>query len=111
MSLTIFQFEQQSIRTSEINGQPVFCLLDLLKAMESATAVHKARYSLEEVFGKEGIVELPLQTAGGIQNAVFVFESGMTYLISRSRTEAGKNLNRWMHTEVNGEICYRFERL
>lgn len=99
-ALTIFQFEQQSIRTGEIDGQAVFCLLDLLRAMESKTAAHKARYSLEEVFGKEGVFELPLQTAGGVQNAAFVFESGATYLISRSRTDAGKKLNQWIHSDV-----------
>jgi prophage antirepressor-like protein len=99
-ALTVFQFEQQSIRTAVVDGQPVFCLLDLLRAMGSTTAAHKARYSLQEVFGEEGFIELPLQTAGGIQNAVFVFQPSMTYLISRSRTEAGKNLNRFMHTEV-----------
>jgi anti-repressor protein len=100
-TLTIFQFEQQSIRTAAIDGQPAFCLTDLLVAMGSKTSPQKAKASLEELFGDGGLIEYPISDSlGRTQNTSFVFESGMTYLISRSRTEAGKNLNRWIHSKV-----------
>ena len=99
-SLTIFEYGQQSIRTGEVDRQPVFCLTDLLNAMGSATDTNKAKTSIEEALGEGSVIELPLETAGGIQTTLFVFESGATFLISRSRTETGKKLNRWIHTEI-----------
>ena len=101
MSLTIFQFEQQSIRTGELDGQPVFCLTDLLAAMGSKTDTNKARDSVTDVLGEGQVIGLP--TTDALQRereTLFVFESGATFLICRSRTETGKKLNRWIHSEV-----------
>jgi anti-repressor protein len=99
-TLTIFQFEQQSIRTGDIEGQPVFCLVDLLAAIKSKTDTNDAKASITDVFGEGQVINLPLETTGGIQDVLFVFEAGATFLISRSRTAAGKKLNCWIHSEV-----------
>jgi prophage antirepressor-like protein len=101
MSLTIFQFEQQSIRTGDIDGQPVFCLTDLLAAIRSSTKLVDAQSSIADVFGEGQVISLP--TTDALQRereTLFVFESGATFLISRSRTAAGKKLNHWLHIEV-----------
>jgi prophage antirepressor-like protein len=100
-SIILFQFEQSKIRTGEVEGKAVFCLTDLLLSMESKTESAKAKASIEEVFGDGVVIELPIfDSLGREQTALFVFESGATFLISRSRTEKGKRLNRWIHSEV-----------
>jgi prophage antirepressor-like protein len=98
--IILFHFEQFEIRTGDLEGQPVFCLIDLLKAMKSTTRSSDAKSAIEEAFGEGVVIDLPLQTPGGVQTASFVFEAGATFLISRSRTETGKKLNRWLHGEV-----------
>lgn len=100
MSLTIFQFDQQSIRTGEVDGQPVFCLSDLLVAMHSKTTLGDAKLAVSSTLGEGYVVSIPFETAGGIQNLLFVFEAGATLIISRSRTEAGKKLCHWLHVEI-----------
>jgi prophage antirepressor-like protein len=101
MSLTIFQFEQQSIRTIDINGQPAFCLADLLNAYKSTTRPSDAKVAIEEVLGDGVVKSAPYSDSlGRLQETLFVFESGVTFLITRSRTETGKKLARWVHQEV-----------
>ncbi len=99
-TLTIFQFEQQSIRAGQLDGQPVFCLADLLAAIKSKTTIGDAKLSILDILGEGYVINLPLKTTTGIQDALFVFEAGATFLISRSRTAAGKKLNRWVHNEI-----------
>lgn len=99
--LTIFDFESNSIRTGELDGQPVFCLCDLLDALGTSVDTSKAKKALEEVLGDGATISLPtMDSLNREQNTVFVFESGATYLIANSRTEKGKRLNRWIHQEV-----------
>lgn len=101
MSIILFHFEQNEIRTGDVDGRPVFCLPDLLLSMESKTDTNKARASVEEVFGDGAVIELPIvDSLGRDQNALFAFESGATFLVSRSRTPKGKRLNRWIHEDV-----------
>jgi prophage antirepressor-like protein len=100
-TLTVFQFEQQSIRTISIDGQPAFCLVDLLNAIRSTTRPSDAKASVEEVFGDGVVLNSPVKDSlGRLQDTPFVFESGATFVITRSRTETGKKVNRWIHTEV-----------
>ena len=37
---------------------------------------------------------------GRTQQVTIISESGVTFLVSRSNTESGRKLNRWIHTEV-----------
>ena len=99
-NIILFQFESNEIRTGELDGSPVFCLSDLLAALKSKTTLGDAKLAVSDVFGEGYVINLPLETTTGTQNAVFVFESGLTFLISRSRTEKGKRMNRWIHSEV-----------
>lgn len=99
-NIILFQFESNHIRTGELDGNPVFCLSDLLAALNSKTTLGDAKLAISDVFGEGYVINLPLETTTGIQDAVFVFESGLTFLISRSRTEKGKRMNRWIHAEV-----------
>lgn len=99
--IILFQFESNHIRTGELNGNPVFCLSDLLSSMESSTRPSEAKASVEEVFGDGVVIDVPIiDSIGREQSVPFVLESGATFLISRSRTEKGKRMNRWLHAEV-----------
>jgi anti-repressor protein len=98
--LTIFEHEQQSFRTAYIEGRVVFCLSDVLAGMGTKTNTYQAQALIDENMGKGCVVLLPLQTNGGIQDTLFITEIALTFLLSRSRTEAGKKLNRWIHTEI-----------
>lgn len=100
-SLTAFNFDDHSVRTlQDESGNIWFCLADVIRAMGSKTTTNNAKASLEEVFKKGYSINIPLQTTGGEQILTFIAESATTFLISRSRTEAGKKLNRWIFTEV-----------
>lgn len=100
-NIILFDFENNHIRTGELNGSPVFCLFDLLSSMESKTRTTEAKASVEGVFGDGSVIDVPIiDTIGREQLVPFVFESGATFLVSRSRTEKGKRMNRWLHAEV-----------
>ena len=78
-----------------------FCLSDLLNSMDSSTRPLDAKASIEEVFGDGVVINVPIIDSIGREQLVpFVRESGATFLISRSRTEKGKRMNRWLHAEV-----------
>lgn len=68
--------------------------------MQSKTTVTAANEMVLDGLGEGMVINQPLQTAGGEQNLIFVLESGLTFLLSRSRTEIGKQLNRLIHTEI-----------
>ena len=100
-SLVVFAYQNQEIRTFQDKEDNVwFCLADLLHMMRSMTTVSAAVLQVETTLGKEFVSNIPLETEGGKQNIIFVSEPATTFLISRSRTETGKKLNRWIHIEV-----------
>lgn len=99
-SIIPFTFENNEIRVIDENGEQWFVVRDLLAAMKSGTKITDAVESIKQGLGKEFVVDVPLQTAGGVQQIVVTKESGATYLLSRSNTEQGRRLNRFIHVEV-----------
>lgn len=96
-----FIFESQEIRTiTHEDGTPWFVLRDLLAAMGSSTKTTDAAESINQGLGKGFANDLPLLTAGGPQTMTVIAEAAATFLLSRSNTEAGRRLNRYIHTEV-----------
>lgn len=85
--------------THEQNA-PWFVLRDVLSAMGSSTKLADAVSSVKQGLGQEWVGDLPLMTAGGIQQTTIVAEAAVTYLLSRSNTEAGRKLNRHIHVEI-----------
>lgn len=98
--LLSFTFNSKAIRVTDQNGDPWFILRDLLDAMGSATKVTDAVESIKQGLGEGFANDVPLQTKGGIQKTIIVSESAATYLLSRSNTEKGRELNRFIHVEV-----------
>ena len=60
----------------------------------------QAQVLINEALGEGYNIVIPLETNGGLQETIFIYEEALTFLVSRSRTETGKKLNRWIHTEV-----------
>lgn len=99
-SLIPFSFESKEIRVVDQNGNPWFILRDLLEAMESKTTTTAAVESIKQGLGDGFVNDIPLQTAGGPQQIIIVAESAATYLLSRSNTDKGRELNRFIHIDV-----------
>lgn len=99
-NLQIFSYDAQDIRTILVNDEYWFVARDILKAMESSTTVTAVETLICNDLGEGFVSNQPLKTAGGTQMMLCLSESALTYFVSRSRTEAGKMLNRWIHIEV-----------
>lgn len=96
-----FSFEQTEIRAvTDEQGDPWFVLRDLLDAMQSKTTTTAAVESINQGLGKGFVNDIPLQTDGGEQQVIIVSEAGATYLLSRSNTETGRRLNRFVHVDI-----------
>lgn len=98
-----YTFENTEIRTltDGRDGSVWFVLRDVLDAMlRKGSRANEAKSSIEDGLGEGHVKTVPLQTAGGLQEITVINEPAVTFLISRSNTEAGKKLNRWIHTEV-----------
>lgn len=103
--LTLFKFEKTEIRTiTDEHGEPWFVLRDVLEAMGSKTTTTNALESIKQGLGEGYSNEIPLQTKGGLQTVVIVSEPAVTHLVSRSNTETGRKLNRFIHAEVLPQI-------
>lgn len=98
-----FNFESNQVRTivDEKDNTPWFVLKDVLNAMGSSTTTSNAKASVHEVFGDGCSNDHPIvDSLGRTQNITIINEAATTFLISRSNTEAGKALNRWIHQVV-----------
>lgn len=100
-NLVPFSFESHEIRTiTDDQGAPWFVLRDVLEAMDSKTSTTNAIDSIKTGLGDGYSQGIPLETSGGKQQTVIIAESAVTYLLSRSDTEQGRRLNRFIHVEV-----------
>ncbi len=82
------------IRTAGTSEEPLFCLVDVCKALELAQGDVKRRLD-------KGVVSTqPLQTAGGVQQANFVNEDGLYDVILDSRKPEAKAFRKWITSEV-----------
>ena len=94
-SIQIFNSAQfGEIRTAGTSDNPMFCLSDLCRALGlSAKGVNQR-------LDKEVISNYPLETAGGVQQALFVNEDGLYDVILESRKPEAKKFRKWVTSEV-----------
>jgi prophage antirepressor-like protein len=96
-----YMYEDAKVRViTDDAGEVWFVLRDVLDAMESATMLSAAKSSIEEGLGEEFVKMIPMYTSGGTQQTTIINEPAVTYLVARSNTETGKQINRWIHCEV-----------
>lgn len=99
-SIVPFEFDSNAVRVIEIEGEFWFVLADVLVAMGSKSDPSTTKVNLQEDLGKDTFNKCTLDTNGGTQDVLIINEMALTYLVSRSRTKAGKALNKWIHKEV-----------
>lgn len=100
-NLTIFQFQSQDIRIVVLDGEPWFVANDVLNATGSTTTVTALKRMIEEDLGSEFVSsQVIIDTMKRKQKMLCLSEAALTLFISRSRTDLGKRMNRWIHTEV-----------
>lgn len=103
-NVVAFNFESNEVRTltDERDDSVWFVLRDVLNAMgRKGTRTNEAKASIEAGLG-DGYVKTVsiVDSLGRNQKAAIVNDAATTFLISRSNTEVGKKLNRWIHSEV-----------
>jgi len=99
-NLAVFKFSSNNVRVVMINGEPWFIARDVLEALGSKSRSNDVKAMVEEDLGEGYVTVVPLETAGGEQQVVALSEAALTMVVSRCRTELGKAMNRWIHTEV-----------
>ena len=95
-SIQVFQNTQfGEIRVAENEqGEPIFCLADLCTVLELSAKGVNQRLS------KDVISNYPLETNGGVQQALFVNEDGMYDVVLDSRKPEAKQFRKWLTSDV-----------
>lgn len=94
--IQIFKNEQfGEIRTSEFNGEPVFCLSDVCKSLDiSNVSDCKSRLRAK------GVVITDTLTSGGIQSMTYVDESNLYKCVFQSRKPDAEKFQDWVCEDV-----------
>lgn len=104
-NLLSFAFEAHEVRVIDEQGDSWFVLCDLLDSMETKTTVTAAVESINQGLGDGFVAGIPVHDARGqLRDTIIVAEAAATYLLSRSNTEQGRKLNRFVHVEVLPQI-------
>lgn len=99
-NLTIFESKEfGQVRTSYVDGEPMFCLSDICRSLE-LTQPSKVKERLNE----KGVNTIPTLTQGGTQNLLYVNESNLYKTIFQSRKESAERFTEWVTSEVLPQI-------
>lgn len=92
----IFKSEEfGEVRTAVIDGEPMFCLADVCKALEISN-VGNVRQRLSE----KGIHTADTPTNGGMQKMTFINEANLYKTIFQSRKESAERFTDWVTSDV-----------
>lgn len=81
------------------HDNPLFCLKDVCEILEIQN--HKdVKASIINEFGKGVDLTYPLETAGGIQQATFITEPQLYFVLMRSDKPKAKAFRQWVINEV-----------
>lgn len=83
------------IRTDIHNGEPMFCLSDVCKALGLAQPS-----KVKERLNEKGVRTIPTLTAGGEQKLLYINESNLYKTIFQSRKESAERFTDWVTSEV-----------
>lgn len=96
-NIQIFKYENNDVRTVEINGEPWFVLKDVCGVL--AMDVSKIKQVSDRLDADEkGRYSVP--THGGAQETWVINESGLYNVIMRSDKPAAKPFRKWVTSEV-----------
>ncbi len=99
--LSFFEYGSRQVRTAVIDEAIYFGLADVLRVMSSSTTTTQAQATILDGMGDGYVRSIGISDSiGREQETLFISEGALTFLLGRSRTEAGKGLNRLIHTEI-----------
>lgn len=97
--LQVFKYENNDVRTVEMNGEPWFVGKDVAAALGYGKGKSLANAVTNHVDSEDkGVTEL--MTPGGKQNVTIINESGLYSLILSSKLPTAKQFKRWVTAEV-----------
>lgn len=94
--LQTFNFEELSVRTLEVDGEPYFIGKDVADILGYANG----RDALSKHVDAEDKLTSQIATAGQNRNVTIINESGLYSLIFSSKLENAKQFKRWVTSEV-----------
>lgn len=96
-NLTIFKNEEfGEIRTITKDGEPMFCLADVCKALEITHITDVKKRLKEDGVGTDKVID----RLGRTQEATFINESNLYKAIFQSRKESAERFADWVTSEV-----------
>lgn len=96
-NMQIFKYENNDVRTVEMNGEPWFVLKDVCQVIGSdTTQLKKVADRLEP--DEKGRTQIT--TPGGVQETWIINESGLYSVILRSDKPTAKPFRKWVTSEV-----------
>ena len=96
-NVQILKYNNQSIRqTVSEDGEILFCAKDVLSALGTTTKLKDIELDDPEV----GVIDAPLNTAGGKQIVKFIDEATLYEIICKIRSDKAKPFRRWVTREV-----------
>lgn len=98
-NIQIFKYENNDVRTVDMNGEPWFVGNDVAAALGYGKGKSLANAVTNHVDSEDkGVTEL--MTPGGKQNVTIINESGLYSLILSSKLPTAKQFKRWVTSEV-----------
>lgn len=95
-NLQILNYNKQPIRqTANEDGEILFCARDIANVLG-----YKRQTDLYQLLDEGAENVLPLETEGGVQNAVFFTEAELYEVLIKSRNERCKPFRHWVTHEV-----------
>lgn len=95
-NIQIFKYENNDVRTVELNGEPWFVGKDVAAVLEYSNP----RKALADHVDQEDKGVTKCDTLGGVQELTIINESGLYSLILSSKLPTAKQFKRWVTSEV-----------
>lgn len=93
-SISIYNFNQNSIRTTTVDSEPWFCLSDVCAAL-------KVKQCRIDRLSEHGLIKNQLtDTLGRVQESYFINEPNLYRLIFRSNKPQAQAFADWVYSEV-----------
>lgn len=94
--LMIFNNEEfGEVRTVTVNDEPMFCLIDICRALELSQPS-----KVKERLSEKGVRSIPTLTNGGMQNLLYINEANLYKTIFQSRKPNAEAFTDWVTSEV-----------
>lgn len=112
MSLITFDYNTNVIRTQVTDeGEPLFCLADICKVLDSSQP-NKVAEAVREEFGcpeqssehseqsSDCLIIMPTDTGYGIKDMAYITEPQLYFVLMRSRSDKAKPFRQWVVNDV-----------